>query len=181
MVSRWWTFSGGRSGAPARRSRMGGAHGHCPHPVCGGRPASERPTVSSDTPTKRKLRLPSFSVQIVLGLVLGVALGYVALRIGKVDAETENALTTTLDTIGSSFVGLLKAIVPPLVFTAIVASIANLRKVTNAARLAGQTLLWFAITTAIAVAIGIGIGLFTNTGMNTSIIANHYDDLIRFV
>ncbi|WP_022918861.1 dicarboxylate/amino acid:cation symporter [Ruania albidiflava] len=129
--------------------------------------------MSTDTPTKRKLRFPSFSVQIVLGLVLGVALGYVALRIGKVDAETENALTVTLDTIGSSFVGLLKAIVPPLVFTAIVASIANLRKVTNAARLAGQTLLWFAITAAIAVAIGIGLGLITKPGLNTSISAEH--------
>ena len=43
------------------------------------------------------------------------------------------------------------AVVPPLVFTAIVVSIANLREVTNAARLAGQTLLWFAITALIAV------------------------------
>lgn len=129
--------------------------------------------MSTDTSTKRKLRFPSFSVQIVLGLVLGVALGYVALRLGPVDEETENWLTVTLDTIGSSFVGLLRAIVPPLVFTAIVASIANLRKVTNAARLAGQTLLWFAITAGIAVAIGMALGLITRPGENTSIGAEH--------
>ncbi|WP_147915788.1 dicarboxylate/amino acid:cation symporter [Ruania zhangjianzhongii] len=129
--------------------------------------------MSADTSTKRKLRFPSFSVQILLGLVIGVALGYLALRLGPVDEETENWLTVTLDTIGSSFVGLLRAIVPPLVFTAIVASIANLRKVTNAARLAGQTLLWFAITAGIAVAIGMALGLITRPGENTSIGAEH--------
>ncbi|MGH3703688.1 MAG: dicarboxylate/amino acid:cation symporter, partial [Agromyces sp.] len=52
---------------------------------------------------------------------------------------------------------------------AIVASIANLRTVTNAARLAGQTLLWFAITAAVAVAIGIGLGLVFQPGHNTTL------------
>ncbi|GAB6936969.1 dicarboxylate/amino acid:cation symporter [Isoptericola variabilis] len=122
-------------------------------------------------PRERKgLRFPSFSVQILLGLALGVLLGWLALALGpQADGETPNGLTTTLDTIGSSFVTLLKAIVPPLIFTAIVASIANLRSVTNAARLAGQTLLWFAITAAISVAIGIGLGLVFQPGHNTTL------------
>ncbi|MGH3703687.1 MAG: dicarboxylate/amino acid:cation symporter, partial [Agromyces sp.] len=72
-------------------------------------------------PRARKgLRFPSFSVQIVLGLVLGVLLGWLALSMGPQSPGTDgsdpvpNGLTTTLDTIGSSFVTLLKAIVPPL-------------------------------------------------------------------
>jgi Na+/H+-dicarboxylate symporter len=109
-------------------------------------------------------------VQVLLGLAIGLLLGWVALAIGPHDdGTTPNGLTTTLATIGSSFVTLLKAIVPPLVFTAIVASVANLRTVTNAARLAGQTLLWFAITSAIAVAIGIGLGLVFQPGRNTTL------------
>ncbi|WP_454730287.1 dicarboxylate/amino acid:cation symporter [Cellulosimicrobium protaetiae] len=83
--------------------------------------------------------------------------------------DVPNGLTATLDTIGSSFVTLLKAVVPPLIFTAIVASIANLRTVTNAARLAGQTLLWFAITAAISVAVGIGLGLLFQPGNRASV------------
>jgi Na+/H+-dicarboxylate symporter len=128
-------------------------------------------TVPGKTPrTARGLRFPSFSVQIILGLVVGVLLGWLALSIGpQADGETPNGLTTTLDTIGSSFVTLLKAVVPPLVFTAIVASIANLRSVTNAARLAGQTLLWFAITAAISVALGIGLGVVFQPGHNTTL------------
>jgi len=140
-------------------------------------PLAKGPFLSSATkvpgaqPRARKgLRFPSFSVQILLGLGLGVLLGWLALSLGpQADGETPNGLTTTLDTIGSSFVTLLKAIVPPLIFTAIVASIANLRTVTNAARLAGQTLLWFAITSAVAVAIGIGLGLLFQPGHNTTL------------
>ncbi|WP_043349928.1 dicarboxylate/amino acid:cation symporter [Beutenbergia cavernae] len=129
---------------------------------------------SDDTPTRSRFRFPSFSVQVIGGLVLGAILGWIALRIGPVGADGDpNWLTETLDVIGSSFVGLLRAIVPPLVFTAIVASIANLRNVNNAARLAGQTLLWFAITAAISVAIGIALGLIVQPGVNTSIGAEH--------
>ena len=140
----------------------------------------ERFTVSSSISTtpdgrvpqsaRRGLRLPSFSVQILIGLALGVLLGWLALSMGpQADGETPNGLTTTLDTIGSSFVTLLKTIVPPLIFTAIVASIANLRTVTNAARLAGQTLLWFAISAAISVAVGIGLGLVFQPGRSTTL------------
>lgn len=135
-------------------------------------------TPSGTGSRRRRLRFPSFSTQIVLGLALGALLGWVALSMGPVgsgDAESPNWLTTTLDTIGSSFVTLLKAIVPPLIFTAIVASIANLRTVTHAARLAGQTIIWFAITAAISVVIGIGLGLIFQPGRHTSLdIADGY-------
>src|SRR3712207_7808306 len=53
--------------------------------------------------------------------------------------------------------------------TAVIVSIANLKQVSNAARLAGQTLLWFAITALIAVSLGIGLGLLTQPGRNSSV------------
>lgn len=121
--------------------------------------------------TRRRLRFPSFGAQIVIALVLGVALGFVAREMGPIDDETPNWLTDVLATIGSSFVNLLRAVVPPLVFLAIVASIANLRQVKNAARLAGQTLLWFAITALVSVGIGIVLGLVLQPGSHTSITA----------
>lgn len=126
-------------------------------------------------PTKqaRKIKLPSFGIQILLGLAIGLLLGWAALAIGPATNAAgepiDNWLLTTLSTIGSTFVTLLQTLVPPLIFTAIVASIANLGKLTNAARLAGQTLLWFAITALVAVAIGIGLGLIFEPGRNTSV------------
>ena len=124
---------------------------------------------TKETVEKRRLRLPSFSVQVIIGLVAGVLLGWLALSIGPVGAEEPNWLTTTLDTIGTAFVTLLKAVVPPLVFTAVVASVANLRGVANGARLAAKTLIWFAVTALIAVVIGIVLGVVLKPGANTGV------------
>ena len=110
----------------------------------------------------------SFGFQVLVGMVVGLGLGLVARQMGAGPEGDLNWLATTLKTIGSIFVSLLKAIVPPLVFAAIVASIANLRALDNAARLAGQTLLWFAITALIAVAIGIAIGVVVQPGVGMS-------------
>ena len=109
---------------------------------------------------KRRSFVPHipFGIQILLGLAGGVVLGLVA-RDNNV-----SWLTTTLTQIGTIFVQLLKLAVPPLVFTAILVSVANLRKVANAARLALRTLMWFAVTSLIAVSIGIALGIATKPG-----------------
>ncbi|MEJ1090285.1 dicarboxylate/amino acid:cation symporter [Microbacterium istanbulense] len=107
--------------------------------------------------------LTSFGFQIIAALVLGIAVGLLARGQGAT-ADSPTGLSATLDTIGSSYVTLLRAAVVPLIFTAIIASISNLRRVQNAARLAGQTLLWFAITAFIAVTIGIVLGLVIQPG-----------------
>ena len=87
-------------------------------------------------------RLPGFGVQVAIGMAAGLALGFAARSLGGANAP----LGTTLHTLGQIFVQLLKALVPALVFTAIVGSIAALRDLHNAARLVVQTLLWFALT-----------------------------------
>ena len=110
------------------------------------------------------LNYRSFGFQVLVGMVAGLLLGLVARQMGAGPDGDLNWLATALKTLGAIFVSLLKAVVPPLVFAAIVASIANLRALDNAARLAGQTLLWFAITSLIAVSIGIAIGLLLEPG-----------------
>jgi Na+/H+-dicarboxylate symporter len=116
-----------------------------------------------------RLRRVPFAAQVLIALVLGVVLGLVAREIGPVADGSPNWLTSTLQTIGGTFVTLLKVLVPPLIVTAVIVSIANLKQVSNAARLAGQTLLWFAVTALISVAIGIGLGLLTQPGRNSSV------------
>ncbi|KQN26621.1 sodium:proton antiporter [Sphingomonas sp. Leaf33] len=108
--------------------------------------------------------LPSFGVQVAIGMAAGVLLGLLAGQTGGADGAVGAGLYTT----GQIFVQLLKVLVPALVFTAIVSSIAALRDLPNAARLVGQTLLWFAITALIAVSIGIVLGLVMQPGLHSS-------------
>src|SRR3954465_14676824 len=129
------------------------------------------------TPVLSRLRRVPFAAQVLLALVVGVALGLVAREIGPVADGTPNCLTSTLQPIGGTFVTLLKVLVPPLIVTAVIVSIANLKQVSNAARPAGQTLLWFAITALIAVSIGIGLGLLTQPGRNSSVDAATAQDV----
>ncbi|MFF9562203.1 dicarboxylate/amino acid:cation symporter [Leifsonia sp. NPDC014704] len=126
-------------------------------------------SLSSPAPrTRRGPRwLRSFGVQVTAALVLGVVAGLIARQLGEPGGQP-NGLTATLNTIGQSYVSLLKAAVIPLVFLAIVSSIGNLRRVSNAARLAGRTLLWFAITAFIAVSIGIALGVVIQPGSRAS-------------
>ncbi len=107
-----------------------------------------------------------FGLQVLAAMVVGLGLGLLARRLGVDDGQPGYALSETLRILGSSFVTLLKALVPPLVFTAIVASIANLAQLQNAAGLVWRTLLWFAVTALIAVGIGIALGVVLQPGLH---------------
>ena len=129
------------------------------------------PVSSAARPAVAKPFYASFGFQVIAAMVLGIVLGLIARNMGDNPAGDPNWLAQTLSTIGSIFVQLLRALVPPLIFTAIVASISNLRQLSNAAALVWQTLLWFAITALIAVVIGIALGLVIQPGLNTQIAA----------
>jgi len=106
----------------------------------------------------------SFGLQVLIGMISGLALGFVARNLGE-----GSGLAETLRIVGEIFVQLLKTLVVPLVFTAIVASIAALRNLDNARRLVISTLVWFAITALIAVTIGIALGLLIQPGVTAGV------------
>lgn len=105
-----------------------------------------------------------FGAQVIYGLIIGLILGFIARGTGE-----ESGLRIALDEVGSTYVTLLKLLIPPLVVTAVIVSIANLRKVAGAAKLAISTLVWFAITAFASVVIGIGLGLIFQPGANSAV------------
>ena len=111
----------------------------------------------------------SFGLQVLAGMAAGLALGLLARQLGAGAGEPAWWLAETLRLVGSTFIILLKTLVPPLVFTAIVASIANLRELQNAAGLVWRTLFWFALTALIAVGIGIALGVLLQPGLNAGV------------
>ncbi|WP_333619024.1 dicarboxylate/amino acid:cation symporter, partial [Dietzia sp.] len=117
---------------------------------------------------KRRLPLPKwatgFGAQVLTGLVIGLILGLIARAQGS-----DGALGGLLKGLGDTYVQLLKVMVPPLVLAAVITSVAHLRKVTNAARLAVSTIGWFMLTAAAAVLVGIGVGLIIRPGVGSSV------------
>ncbi|MES2338059.1 MAG: dicarboxylate/amino acid:cation symporter [Pseudomonadota bacterium] len=113
---------------------------------------------------------PSFGTQVFIGMATGLALGALA-RFGLPSADAAAGLAEALRIVGEIFVQLLKTLVVPLVFTAIVASIAALSDLRNASRLVASTLGWFALTALIAVSIGIVLGLVVQPGAHSGVAA----------
>ncbi|MBO9546457.1 dicarboxylate/amino acid:cation symporter [Caulobacter sp.] len=113
--------------------------------------------------------ISGFGVQVLAAMAVGLGLGLLARNLGPAEGQAGYALAETLHQVGSIFVQLLRVLVPPLVFTAIVASIANIAQLQNAARLVWRTLFWFAVTALIAVLIGIALGLILQPGLHTTV------------
>jgi len=113
--------------------------------------------------------ISGFGVQVLAAMVVGLGLGLLARNLGPAEGQSGYALAETLHQVGAIFVQLLRVLVPPLVFTAIVASIANIAQLQNAARLVWRTLFWFAVTALIAVLIGIVLGLILQPGLHTAV------------
>lgn len=104
-----------------------------------------------------------FGAQVIAGLIIGLILGFIARNDGF------EWLSTTMTGIGDTYIQLLKVMIPPLVFAAVVTSVANLRKVANAAKLAISTLVWFAITAFFSVLAGILTAVVLRPGAGTDI------------
>ncbi|MBU4435899.1 MAG: dicarboxylate/amino acid:cation symporter [Alphaproteobacteria bacterium] len=119
-------------------------------------------------PTKTRF-ISGFGFQVLAAMLVGLGLGLLARQLGTETGQPGFVLAETLRQVGSIFIQLLRVLVPPLVFTAIVASIANLAQLQNAARLVSRTLFWFAATALIAVLIGITLGLVLQPGLHTTV------------
>ncbi|WP_454759133.1 dicarboxylate/amino acid:cation symporter [Caulobacter segnis] len=113
--------------------------------------------------------ISGFGFQVLAAMAVGLGLGLLARNLGPDEGQAGYVLAETLHQVGSIFVQLLRVLVPPLVFTAIVASIANIAQLQNAARLVWRTLFWFAVTALIAVLIGIVLGLILQPGLHTTV------------
>ncbi|WP_018022298.1 dicarboxylate/amino acid:cation symporter [Corynebacterium doosanense] len=135
------------------------------------------PEQTEQTRHTRQSRLPGwltgFGTQVTIGLVIGLALGFLARALdADLVGEDTSWLTGLLTWVASAYVQLLRLLIPPLIFTAVVTSVANLRKVTNATRLAVSTLVWFAVTALVSVVIGIVVALVMQPGNTTSVSAD---------
>lgn len=118
--------------------------------------------------------------QILLGVALGIALGYAAPEVG-----------TSISWLRDVFLHLIKVIIAPLVFATVVVGIAGGGHGSHGGRLGAKSLLYFEIATTLALFIGlavvnvvqpgVGITLVGDPGTLGSVATNHPKTLIETI
>ena len=109
------------------------------------------------------MKLPSLNIQILIGVVLGFALGGVLASLGKQSPVTQNSLYAA-GLVGTLFVDLLKMVLIPLVFASISVGVANLRAHKQIHRVWVATLGFFVLSMGIAIVLGLSASNFFKPG-----------------
>lgn len=89
----------------------------------------------------------SLAAQILIGLVLGVA-------VGAIFYGNEN-VSTYLQPIGDIFLNLIKMIVVPIIVSTLIIGVAGTGDMKKLGRLGGKTLIYFEVITTIAIVVGL--------------------------
>jgi Na+/H+-dicarboxylate symporter len=109
------------------------------------------------------MKLPSLNIQILIGAIVGVAIGFYFHALGAENTAVQGGLYAS-SLIGTLFIDLLKMILIPLVFCSISVGIANLRQHQQMHRVWVTTLLFFVSSMAIAIAIALVAGNYFKPG-----------------
>ena len=101
----------------------------------------------------------AFHWQILIGMVIGIVWGLIAVQAGWV-----HFTTFYIKPWGTIFINLLKLIAVPLVMVSLISGITNLKDVSKLSRMGIRTIVLYVLTTVIAISIGLGVVNITNPG-----------------
>lgn len=116
--------------------------------------------------------------RVLLGLVLGIAFGFI---VGPVDANNalgidgKTLLTEYIKPIGTIFINLIKMVVVPLIFFSLISGITSMTNSTAFKRIGLKAVAAFLFTGAFAVCIGLAFGhvFHPGLGVNLSALQEH--------
>src|SRR5437016_2345292 len=109
----------------------------------------------------RKWWIPSLTTQIMIGLVVGVILGYFSPAWGD-----------RVYFLRDIFLNMIKSIIAPLVFSTIVVGVAGGGDLKKVGRMGAKALLYFEIVTTFALFIGLGVVNFIQPGVGVALNPN---------
>jgi len=97
-------------------------------------------------------------IQVLIGIALGVALGYV-----------EPEIATSLKPLGDAFIKAIRMMVAPIVFTTVVVGIATMGNIRRVASVGIKALIYFEIVSTLALILGIVVGNIWHFGAGMNI------------
>lgn len=105
----------------------------------------------------------SLSAKILISLFLSLTLGFIA------DSTWLPFVNQWVAPLGKIFINLIKMMIVPLIFTSLVAAIANLKDLQKLKRIGFTTIALYLFTTLIAIVIGLSVANIVNPGMGISL------------
>src|SRR5947208_7318969 len=116
---------------------------------------------------RRSMRLPkvSLTTKIFIGLVLGVLLGWLKPEWG-----------TAVRPLSLLFLGLIKSIIAPLIFSTLVIGIAGTGDIRQVGRIGVKSLVYFEVVTTFALVIGLAAVNLTKPGVGVSLAGVHKEE-----
>src|SRR5439155_22748210 len=120
---------------------------------------------ASTAPAGRTSRVPDVTTQIFIGLLLGIAVGYLWPQFG-----------VAIKPLADAFLRMIKMIIAPLLFSTLVVGIAGTGDIKSMGRIGLKAIVYFEIATTIALFLGLllvnvfkpGAGLTLPIGADTS-------------
>src|SRR3977135_145743 len=119
--------------------------------------------MTKDVSMRRRARpwyCPSLTTQIMIGLIVGVAVGWIR-------PEWGNNVYFLRDI----FLNLIKSIIGPLVFSTLVVGIAGGGDLRKVGRMGAKALIYFEIVTPVALLIGLAVVNLTKPGVGVTLVA----------
>src|SRR5215204_885644 len=95
-------------------------------------------------PTRRKPLYKQIYFWVLVGITLGILVGYFFPAIGR-----------ALEPVGESFVNLIKMVIAPVIFCTVVAGIAGMSDLRSVGRIGVKALVYFEVLTTIALVLGL--------------------------
>src|SRR6478752_376313 len=105
-----------------------------------------------------KLSFKNLTVQVVIGILLGIAIGFMFPEFGA-----------KLKVLADIFIKLIKMVIAPIIFLTVVIGIGSMGDLKKVGRIGGKALLYFEIVTTFALAIGIIVVNFIKPGAGFNI------------
>lgn len=105
-----------------------------------------------------QLKNPSLVVQVVFGMIIGIAIGYFFPELGQ-----------QIQPLAGIFIRMIKMLIAPLLFATLVIGIAGTGGHGGLGRMGLKTIVYFEIATTVALAIGLGVANWLTPGKGISL------------
>jgi aerobic C4-dicarboxylate transport protein len=124
---------------------------------------SQTPTRADARPKPKKKhdRTHYLYVAVIVAVVAGILVGWLAPSVGK-----------QMAVLGTTFLALIKMIVPPIIFCTIVTGVGSVRKAASVGKIGVIAMVYFLAASVVAMAIGLVVGNWIQPGTGLNVTAS---------